>query len=167
MFVFTVLLLLIAIIWAALTILFWHLVNFLMLFFAYCHSLSQISGTIRISVVYHFGSIQFSVMEIDFLKDQRCICMGLYRFQNWMSCATCWFGTSNCVHTYAGYQPSDAEVEQLVQDVEKYTLASHLVWGLWGIISVIFALPTCLIIVISLNNTFFSKSYGYFFFIVC
>ncbi|KAF8403558.1 hypothetical protein HHK36_011662 [Tetracentron sinense] len=31
---------------------------------------------------------------------------------------------------------SDIEVEQLVQDAEKYTLASHLLWGLWGIISV-------------------------------
>ena len=38
-------------------------------------------------------------------------------------------------YTYAG--PSDSEVEKLVQDVEKYTLASHLVWGLSGIISVI------------------------------
>ncbi|KAG9456862.1 hypothetical protein H6P81_001370 [Aristolochia fimbriata] len=27
------------------------------------------------------------------------------------------------------------DVEQLLQDVEKYTLASHLIWGLWGIIS--------------------------------
>ncbi|XP_022991265.1 probable choline kinase 2 [Cucurbita maxima] len=35
----------------------------------------------------------------------------------------------------SGRQPSDAELMQLVQDVEKYTLASHLVWGLWGIIS--------------------------------
>lgn len=39
----------------------------------------------------------------------------------------------------AGDQPSDAEVKQLLQDVEKYTLASHLSWGLWGIISVICA----------------------------
>ncbi|KAG7028221.1 hypothetical protein SDJN02_09401, partial [Cucurbita argyrosperma subsp. argyrosperma] len=29
-------------------------------------------------------------------------------------------------------QPSDAEVEKLVQDVEKYTLASHLVFGWVG-----------------------------------
>uniref|UniRef100_A0A5B6YZB2 Putative choline kinase 2 isoform X3 n=1 Tax=Davidia involucrata TaxID=16924 RepID=A0A5B6YZB2_DAVIN len=35
----------------------------------------------------------------------------------------------------SGDQPSDLEMEQLVQDVEKYTLASHLLWGLWGIIS--------------------------------
>ncbi|XP_022139095.1 probable choline kinase 2 isoform X2 [Momordica charantia] len=35
----------------------------------------------------------------------------------------------------SGHRPSDAEVKQLIQDVEKYTLASHLVWGLWGIIS--------------------------------
>ncbi|XP_073303477.1 probable choline kinase 2 isoform X2 [Primulina huaijiensis] len=33
-------------------------------------------------------------------------------------------------------QPSNFEVEQLVEQVEKYTLASHLLWGLWGIISV-------------------------------
>ncbi|XP_065618722.1 probable choline kinase 2 isoform X2 [Quercus suber] len=36
---------------------------------------------------------------------------------------------------YPGDEPSDIEVKQLLQDVEKYTLASHLVWGLWGIIS--------------------------------
>ncbi|KAF8398197.1 hypothetical protein HHK36_017123 [Tetracentron sinense] len=36
---------------------------------------------------------------------------------------------------YPGNQVGDVEVEQLVQDVEKYTLASHLLWGLWGIIS--------------------------------
>ncbi|KAL5560260.1 hypothetical protein UlMin_036471 [Ulmus minor] len=35
----------------------------------------------------------------------------------------------------AGNQPSYNEVEQLVLDVEKYTLATHLFWGLWGIIS--------------------------------
>lgn len=35
----------------------------------------------------------------------------------------------------SGNQPSDKEVEQLVQDVENYTLADHLFWGLWGIIS--------------------------------
>ncbi|KAA8537354.1 hypothetical protein F0562_026959 [Nyssa sinensis] len=35
----------------------------------------------------------------------------------------------------SGDQPSDLEMDQLVQDVEKYTLASHLLWGLWGIIS--------------------------------
>lgn len=34
-----------------------------------------------------------------------------------------------------GGQLSDVEVEQLLQDIEKYTLASHLTWGLWGIIS--------------------------------
>ncbi|PSS24377.1 Choline kinase [Actinidia chinensis var. chinensis] len=32
-------------------------------------------------------------------------------------------------------QPSDLEIKQLIQDVEKYTLANHLLWGLWGIIS--------------------------------
>ncbi|GMH30512.1 hypothetical protein Nepgr_032355 [Nepenthes gracilis] len=35
----------------------------------------------------------------------------------------------------SGHQPSDLEVKELDQDVEKYTLASHLHWGLWGIIS--------------------------------
>ncbi|XP_048424715.1 probable choline kinase 3 isoform X2 [Pyrus x bretschneideri] len=35
----------------------------------------------------------------------------------------------------ADYEPSDAEVEQLVEITEKYTLANHLFWGLWGIIS--------------------------------
>ncbi|KAL5732672.1 hypothetical protein ACOSP7_032023 [Xanthoceras sorbifolium] len=34
-----------------------------------------------------------------------------------------------------GDQLNDVEVNQLLQDVEKYTLASHLIWGLWGIIS--------------------------------
>ncbi|KAI5000107.1 probable choline kinase 2 isoform X2 [Hordeum vulgare subsp. vulgare] len=32
-------------------------------------------------------------------------------------------------------EPEAEEVENLLQSVEKYTLASHLVWGLWGIIS--------------------------------
>ncbi|KAJ6961527.1 choline kinase 2 isoform X1 [Populus alba x Populus x berolinensis] len=31
--------------------------------------------------------------------------------------------------------PSDIELEQLLENVEKYKLASHLFWGLWGIIS--------------------------------
>ncbi|XP_011020454.1 PREDICTED: probable choline kinase 2 isoform X1 [Populus euphratica] len=35
----------------------------------------------------------------------------------------------------SGGQPSDNEVEQLLENVEKYKLASHLFWGLWGIIS--------------------------------
>ncbi|KAK6150175.1 hypothetical protein DH2020_017700 [Rehmannia glutinosa] len=35
----------------------------------------------------------------------------------------------------SGNQPSDVEVEHLLQEVEKYTLASHLLWGLWGLIS--------------------------------
>ncbi|KAL4195181.1 hypothetical protein AMTRI_Chr05g63290 [Amborella trichopoda] len=35
----------------------------------------------------------------------------------------------------SGEQASHAEVEQLLNDAEKYTLASHLIWGLWGIIS--------------------------------
>ncbi|WJX66282.1 hypothetical protein P8452_50852 [Trifolium repens] len=42
------------------------------------------------------------------------------------------------IYTYLsseGKKPSDAEVEQLVNVVEKYTLANHLFWGLWGLIS--------------------------------
>nr|AFK37178.1 unknown [Lotus japonicus] len=42
------------------------------------------------------------------------------------------------VYTYlssSGQQPSDSEVQQLVDEVEKYTLANHLLWGVWGIIS--------------------------------
>ncbi|KAG2396588.1 choline kinase [Vigna angularis] len=37
---------------------------------------------------------------------------------------------------YPGEQPSDTEVQQLLDEVEKYALASHLLWGIWGIISV-------------------------------
>ncbi|CAI0421612.1 unnamed protein product [Linum tenue] len=32
-------------------------------------------------------------------------------------------------------KPGDKEVEQFLNDVEKFTLGSHLFWGLWGIIS--------------------------------
>ncbi|PVH62082.1 hypothetical protein PAHAL_3G200500 [Panicum hallii] len=41
------------------------------------------------------------------------------------------------VQTYlsSSGEESDAEVENLIKSIEKYTLASHLVWGLWGIIS--------------------------------
>ncbi|KAK2420771.1 gmCK1p [Trifolium repens] len=45
------------------------------------------------------------------------------------------------IYTYLsseGKKPSDAEVEQLVNVVEKYTLANHLFWGLWGLISISF-----------------------------
>ncbi|KAK4440286.1 putative choline kinase [Sesamum alatum] len=35
----------------------------------------------------------------------------------------------------SGNRPSDLELGQLLEQVEKYTLASHLLWGLWGIIS--------------------------------
>ncbi|KAK1351802.1 hypothetical protein POM88_053943 [Heracleum sosnowskyi] len=34
-----------------------------------------------------------------------------------------------------GNQLDDSEVQRLVDDIEKYTLANHLFWGLWGIIS--------------------------------
>lgn len=29
----------------------------------------------------------------------------------------------------------DIEVEMLLESIEKYTVVSHLAWGLWGIIS--------------------------------
>ncbi|KAL2894423.1 putative choline kinase 3 [Bienertia sinuspersici] len=37
--------------------------------------------------------------------------------------------------TSSGDDPCDSEVENMVQDAEKYSLANHLFWGLWGIIS--------------------------------
>lgn len=37
--------------------------------------------------------------------------------------------------SFSGDHPSDDDMKQLLNDVEKYTLASHLFWGLWGIIS--------------------------------
>lgn len=39
---------------------------------------------------------------------------------------------------YTGNKPSNAKVNQLVKAVEKYTLANHIFWGLWGLISVSF-----------------------------
>ncbi|EEF38095.1 probable choline kinase 1 isoform X2 [Ricinus communis] len=42
------------------------------------------------------------------------------------------------VHVYlnsGGKKPSEDKVERLTDDAEKYTLANHLFWGLWGIIS--------------------------------
>ncbi|RLN29749.1 putative choline kinase 2 isoform X1 [Panicum miliaceum] len=36
---------------------------------------------------------------------------------------------------YPGEESDAEEVENLIKSIEKYTLASHLVWGLWGIIS--------------------------------
>ncbi|KAL0324895.1 UNVERIFIED_CONTAM: putative choline kinase [Sesamum calycinum] len=35
----------------------------------------------------------------------------------------------------AGDEPSDEAIEQLADDIEKYTLANHIFWGLWGLIS--------------------------------
>ncbi|WCJ43298.1 Protein kinase superfamily protein [Euphorbia peplus] len=35
----------------------------------------------------------------------------------------------------AGDKPTEIEVEQLVNNAEFYTLANHIFWGLWGIIS--------------------------------
>uniref|UniRef100_A0ACD5U0D9 Uncharacterized protein n=1 Tax=Avena sativa TaxID=4498 RepID=A0ACD5U0D9_AVESA len=34
-----------------------------------------------------------------------------------------------------GEEPDEEKVKDLLNSIEKYTLASHLVWGLWGIIS--------------------------------
>lgn len=45
---------------------------------------------------------------------------------------------SNFVRAYlssAGGNPSEEEVEQVVEEAEIYTLPNHLFWGLWGIIS--------------------------------
>ncbi|KAJ0791410.1 putative phosphotransferase with an alcohol group as acceptor [Helianthus annuus] len=42
------------------------------------------------------------------------------------------------VHVYlssSGNQPVNSEVDKMLEEVEKYTLASHLLWGLWGVIS--------------------------------
>nr|CAD1829855.1 unnamed protein product [Ananas comosus var. bracteatus] len=42
------------------------------------------------------------------------------------------------VETYlssSGEEPDDTELENLLETIEKYALASHLVWGLWGLIS--------------------------------
>ncbi|KAH0449148.1 hypothetical protein IEQ34_022948 [Dendrobium chrysotoxum] len=34
-----------------------------------------------------------------------------------------------------GEDPSEVELEDLLESIEKYALVSHLIWGLWGIIS--------------------------------
>ncbi|KAJ3694137.1 hypothetical protein LUZ60_009617 [Juncus effusus] len=42
------------------------------------------------------------------------------------------------VRTYlssSGENPSNSEIEKFLEEIEKYSLASHLFWGLWGIIS--------------------------------
>ncbi|KAL6509842.1 hypothetical protein OROGR_022330 [Orobanche gracilis] len=36
---------------------------------------------------------------------------------------------------YPGKEPSDTTIDQLEDDVKKYTLANHVFWGLWGVIS--------------------------------
>ncbi|XP_065881296.1 probable choline kinase 1 isoform X2 [Euphorbia lathyris] len=41
----------------------------------------------------------------------------------------------NAYLSSTGDNPTEVEVEQLVNDAEFYTLANHLFWGLWGIIS--------------------------------
>lgn len=38
---------------------------------------------------------------------------------------------------WAGQEAIDEMVDQLADDVEKYTLANHIFWGLWGLLSVI------------------------------
>jgi choline/ethanolamine kinase len=35
-----------------------------------------------------------------------------------------------------GEEPDAEKINDLMNNIEKYTLASHLIWGLWGIISV-------------------------------
>ncbi|GAB2299647.1 hypothetical protein Dimus_033707 [Dionaea muscipula] len=35
----------------------------------------------------------------------------------------------------SGDEPSEAEVDILVEEIDKYTLSNHLFWGIWGIIS--------------------------------
>ena len=52
------------------------------------------------------------------------------------SCLKFIVATSNSLHT--GNKPSNAKVNQLVKATEKYTLANHLFWGRWGLISVRF-----------------------------
>ncbi|GAA0141114.1 kinase [Lithospermum erythrorhizon] len=37
--------------------------------------------------------------------------------------------------SYEGHEPNESEIEKLSEEVEKYTLACHIFWGLWGIIS--------------------------------
>ncbi|XP_076939539.1 putative choline kinase 2 isoform X3 [Bidens hawaiensis] len=42
------------------------------------------------------------------------------------------------LHVYlssSGNPPVNSEVDKILEEVEKYTLASHLMWGLWGVIS--------------------------------
>jgi choline/ethanolamine kinase len=41
----------------------------------------------------------------------------------------------DCSFCLSGENPSDAEVEHLLGLIAKYSLASHIFWGLWGIIS--------------------------------
>ncbi|KAI0493821.1 hypothetical protein KFK09_023946 [Dendrobium nobile] len=36
---------------------------------------------------------------------------------------------------YPGDKPDSLEVENLLASIENYTLVSHLIWGLWGLIS--------------------------------
>jgi choline/ethanolamine kinase len=35
----------------------------------------------------------------------------------------------------SGEEPDAEKVNNLIKSIEKYTLASHLIWALWGIIS--------------------------------
>jgi choline/ethanolamine kinase len=48
----------------------------------------------------------------------------------------------------SGTTPSSSKVEELVKEIERYTLASHLHWGLWGVISVCFLLMLHLVTLI-------------------
>jgi hypothetical protein len=53
----------------------------------------------------------------------------------WIDCKNRLFLIILCGHP-SGEKPSDEEVERLLKLISKYTPASHLFWGLWGIISV-------------------------------
>ncbi|KAG9143071.1 hypothetical protein Leryth_006327 [Lithospermum erythrorhizon] len=34
--------------------------------------------------------------------------------------------------SYSGHEPNESEIEKILEEAEKYTLASHICWGLWG-----------------------------------
>lgn len=69
--------------------------------------------------------------------------------------------------TSAGNQPSDEEVKKLVDESEKYTLANHLFWGLWGVISVCLLhtsslyhyISPCIFLFLCYNCCFFWQAY--------
>jgi choline/ethanolamine kinase len=50
--------------------------------------------------------------------------------------------------------PSDTEVEILVALIAKYTLARHLFWGMWGIVSVSSIAQQQMLVIRNLNDFF-------------